>query len=450
MEKKTDRVPLLNKLAYAVGTGAGNIYNQIAAAFLLQYYTDTAMIGAGAIATMFLVCRVFDGISDFAMGAVIDKTHTKWGKARPWLLLSAPLMLIGMFLLMNVPMGASEGGKLIYAYATYIFMNCIIYTIYGIANTAMLPLMTDNPKEHTLLATFQSLGNNIIGLIAGSCITPLVMNTGWKTSSIVLGCVAMVLILFSALINKEKGTGESAQKLPERPSVPMKQQLQGVLKNRYFYILVLIGIFPLLMNANAVGAQIYYCNVVLGNPAFMSTLMFVSQFPGIIIMFLMPYIANKYSKQAFLILGSVLLVLGFAIAGLAGTNTTLLIIGTIVRALGAGPLMGGVFALIPDVVDYGEWKFGTRSEGLVSSAQSIGSKVGIGFGSAITGWILAGVGYNPTVEPTQAVINAVRFDFTWLGAIISAVILVIVLFMNVEKYAPEYRKLHGGEMPPMR
>ena len=237
--------------------------------------------------------------------------------------------------------------------------------------------------------------------------------------------------------------------MPERPAVPMKQQLQGVLKNRYFYILVLIGIFPLLMNANAVGAQIYYCNIVLGNPAFMSTLMFVSQFPGIIIMFLMPYIANKYSKQAFLILGSVLLVLGFAIAGLAGTNTTLLIIGTVVRALGAGPLMGGVFALIPDVVDYGEWKFGTRSEGLVSSAQSIGSKVGIGFGSAITGWILAGVGYNPTVEPTQAVISAVHFDFTWLGAIISAVILVIVLFMNVEKYAPEYRKLHEGDMPPM-
>ncbi|MDE5931804.1 MAG: MFS transporter, partial [Lachnospiraceae bacterium] len=130
MENK-NRVPVVNKFAYAVGTGAGNIYNQIAAAFLLQYYTDTALIGAGAIATMFLVCRVFDGISDFAMGAVIDKTHSKFGKARPWLLLSAPLMLIGMFLLMNVPLGASDGGKLVYAYVTYILMNCIIYTIYG-------------------------------------------------------------------------------------------------------------------------------------------------------------------------------------------------------------------------------------------------------------------------------------------------------------------------------
>lgn len=449
MENK-NRVPVVNKFAYALGTGAGNIYNQIAAAFLLQYYTDTALIGAGAIATMFVVCRVFDGISDFAMGAVIDKTHTKLGKARPWLLLSAPLMLIGMFLLMSVPMGASESGKLIYAYVTYILMNCIIYTIYGIANTAMLPLMSDNPKEHTMLATFQTLGNNIIGLIAGSAITPLVMATGWKVSSIVLGVIAMALILISGIMNKELGSGKMKNDTPAKATVPMADQLKGVLKNKYFYILVLIGIFPLLMNANTVGAQIYYCNLVLGNMGFMSTMMFVSQFPGIIIMFLMPYIANKYSKQAFLILGSVLLIVGFAITGIAGTNTTMLIVGTVVRALGAGPLLGGVYALIPDVVDYGEWKFGTRSEGLISSAQSIGSKVGIGVGSALTGWILAAVHYNPTEAPSEAVVNAVKFDFTWLGVIISAVILVIVLFMNVEKYAPEYRKLHGDDLPPMK
>lgn len=449
MENKK-RVPVVNKFAYAMGTGAGNIYNQIAAAFLLQYYTDTALIGAGAIATMFLVCRVLDGVSDFAMGAVIDKTHSKLGKARPWLLLSAPLMLIGMFLLMNVPLGASDGGKLAYAYVTYIFMNCIIYTIYGISNTAMLPLMSDNSKEHTMLATFQALGNNIIGLIAGSAITPLVMATGWKVSSLVLGGIAMVLILFSGILNKEIGSGKAKEDVPAKASVPMSEQFKGVLKNKYFYILVLIGIFPLLMNANTVAAQIYYCNIVVGNPGFMSTMMFVSQFPGIVIMFLMPYVANKYSKQAFLILGSILLIAGFAITGFAGANTTMLILGTVVRALGAGPLIGGVFALIPDVVDYGEWKFGTRSEGLISSAQSIGSKVGIGVGSALTGWILAAVNYNATEAPTDAVIAAIKFDFTWLGVIISAVILIIVIFMNVEKYAPEYRKLHGEELPPLK
>ncbi|MBQ6322358.1 MAG: MFS transporter [Lachnospiraceae bacterium] len=254
----------------------------IGPAFLLQYYTDTALIGAGAVATMFLVCRVFDGISDLVMGAVVDKTRTKWGKARPWLMLSGPLSLIGIYLLMNVPLGMSEGGKLVYAYATYIFMAVIVYTIYGIANTALLPLMSRDHGETTMLATFSAVGNNLIGLIAGASITPLVLNFGWQKASLILGLVACVMILFSAFLNKETATENDDM---TRPSVPMKEQLPAVLKNRYFWLLLLIGTFSLLMNANAIGAQIYFCNLVIGNPMFMSTLMTAGQLPGLIILF---------------------------------------------------------------------------------------------------------------------------------------------------------------------
>ena len=436
--KTTKKVPLINKIAYALGTGGGNIFSQIAAAFLLQYYTDTALIGAGSIATMFLVCRVFDGISDLIMGGVVDKTNTKIGKARPWLILSGPLLLLGIVLLMHVPAGASEGVKLVYAYATYIFMAVIVYTIYGIANTAMLPLMTHDKDESTMLATFSAIGNNLIGLIAGSLITPLVLNLGWHWSSIILGSASCILVLFSGLINKEEAAegGEI-----RRETVPMKEQVKAVLKNRYFFLLLLVGATTLIMNANAIGAQIYYCNLVLGNMGFMSTLMVAGQLPGLLILFLMPSIAKKWSKQAFLLIGSVLLILGFVITGLAGTNTSMIVAGTIIRSFGAGPLLSAVFALVPDVVEYGNWKFGVRSEGLISSAQSIGSKIGIGLGSALTGWILAGVGYDPTAAvQTQSVINAIKFDYTWLGAIISVIILIIVLMLNVEKYAPEYMK----------
>lgn len=136
---KNKKVPLWRKTVYGLGTGGGNVFSQIGAAFLLSYYTDTALIGAAAIGTMFVVCRVFDGVSDLVMGAIVDKTNTKWGKARPWLILSAPLTFLGIVLLMHVPSGASDGMKLVYAYVTYIFMSVIVYTIFGIANTAMLP-----------------------------------------------------------------------------------------------------------------------------------------------------------------------------------------------------------------------------------------------------------------------------------------------------------------------
>ena len=430
------KVPLLNKVAYGIGTGGGNIFSQIAAAFLLQYYTDTALISAGSIATMFLICRVFDGISDLIMGGVVDKTRTKWGKARPWLFISGPLSLLGIYLLMNVPLGMSEGAKLVYAYFTYIFMAVIVYTIYGIANTALLPLMSRDHEETTMLATFSAVGNNLIGLIAGASITPLVLNLGWQKASLILGAVACVMILFSAILNKEIEEDESEK----RPSIPMKEQLPAVLKNRYFWLLLAIGTFSLLMNANAIGAQIYYCNLVLGNPMFMSTLMTAGQLPGLIILFGMPYVSKRWSKQTFLLIGAVCLIIGFVITGLAGTNTTMIVVGTVIRSLGAGPLLSAVFALVPDVVEYGNWKFGIRSEGLISSAQSIGSKIGIGLGSALTGWILAGVGYSgaPDAPITDAIVKAVQFDYTWLGAIFGVVILVIVLMLNVEKYAPEY------------
>lgn len=430
------KVPLLNKVAYGVGTGGGCVFNQIAAAFLLNYYTDTALIGAGAIATMFLVCRIFDGITDLIMGGIMDKTSTRWGKARPWLIASAPLTLIGIVLLMNVPLGLGDSGKLVYAYVTYIFMNCIVYTIYGISNTALLPLMTHDSGESTMLATFSAVGNNLIGLIAGSAITPLVLNFGWKISSVVLGAVACVLILFSALVNKEVDVEEDGAL---KETLPMSQQLPAVLKNKYFWLLLLIGVFALLMNANAIGGQIFFCNEVLKNPMFMSALMVAGQLPGVIILFAMPAISKRWSKQMFLLIGAVLLIVGFVITGIAGTNTTMIIVGTVVRSLGAGPLLSAVFALVPDVVDYGYWKFGVHSEGLISSAQSIGSKVGIGLGSAMTGWILAAVGYTPGTEATAAVVNAIRFDYTWLGAILGVVIFIIVLMLNVEKYASSYQ-----------
>lgn len=434
MENKK-KVPLMNKVAYGIGTGGGCIFNQIAAAFLLNYYTDTALISAGAIATMFLVCRIFDGVTDFVMGGVIDKTSSKLGKARPWLIASAPLTLIGIILLMNVPMGLSDGGKIVYAYITYIFMNCIVYTIYGISNTALLPLMTRDKDDSTMLATFSALGNNIIGLIAGLAITPLVLNLGWKWSSVILGSIACVLILISGLVNKEMDTQEE---VTEKAKIPMNQQLPATLKNKYFWFLLLLGAFSLIMNANAIGGQIFYCDMVLNNPMFMSVLMLAGQFPGILILFLMPIISKKWSKQAFLLISSILLIIGFAITGLAGGNTTIIVVGTVIRSLGAGPLLSAVFALIPDVVEYGNWKHGIRSEGLISSAQSIGSKIGIGIGSALTGWILAATGYNPMEEPTETVINAVKFDFIWMGVILGVVILVIVLLLNVEKYSDKY------------
>ncbi len=278
------------------------------ATFLLGYYTDTAGIAAAAIGTMFVICRLLDGVTDLIMGGLVDKTNTKLGKARPWLLLSAPLMTIGIILILNVPQGWDHTAKLIYAYITYIFLNCIVYTIFGISHAALLARMTRNFKDRNTMATVSSILNNAVGLA----------------------------------------------------------------------------------------------------------------------------------------------------------------VGTIIRAVGIGPMFAGLYAFCADAADYGEWKFGVRSEGLMASSQSIGSKVGIGFGSACTAWILAAAGYvqpaldalppleggegpmgalPPMIEQPASVIAAIRFDYGWLGAIISVVLLIGVLMMDVEKYMPEIRRSLGDKKP---
>ena len=438
------------KIAYGCGAGGGNVMSTLLASFLLSYYTDTAGIAAAAVGTMFVICRLLDGVTDFVMGGIVDKTNTKIGKARPWLIICAPLMVIGIILILSVPQGWSQAGKLVYAYITYIFLNCIVYTIFGIAHTALLARMTRDFKDRNTTSTVSSIINNLVGLVVGTMITGLQLKFGWTTTGIILGLIAGALILIPGLAIRENvGMDENADRPKE--SVPLKEQLPLVMKNKYFWLALILGALTLFVNANAIGAQIYYCNVVLGNPMYMTVLMSVGQAPGIIALFFMPTFANKFSKRSFMSIGAILMIAGFCMIGAAGTNTTMLLVGTIIRAIGIGPMFAGLYAFCADAADYGEWKFGVRSEGLLASSQSIGSKIGIGFGSACTAWILAAAGYiqDPMAQQSDAVVNAIRFDYGWLGAIVSVVLLIGVLLMDVEKYLPEIRKTIGERKPEM-
>lgn len=441
---ENQRIPMWKKICYGCGAGGGNVMSTLLASFLLAYYTDTALIGAAAISTMFVICRLLDGITDLAMGGIVDKTNTKWGKARPWLVISAPLMCIGLILILSVPQSWNEAMKLVYAYVTYIFLNCIVYTIFGIAHSALLARMTRDAKDRNTTSVISSICNNMVGLVVGTAITWLQLNLGWTATGVILGITAGLLILIPGITIKESIGMAEEGKASRDTILPMKQQLPAVLKNRYFYLCLLIGALTLLMNANAIGSQIFYCNVVLGEPMFMAQLMSIGQLPGIIILFFMPWFSNKFSKRNFMLLGAGCLIAGFAVLGFAGTSHTLILLGTILRSIGAGPMFAGIYAFIADACDYGEWKTGIRSEGLLASSQSIGSKIGIGFGSALTGWILAFAGYNPKeMIQTETVISAIKFDFSWLGLIISAGLFICVLLMDVEKYLPQIHESLG-------
>ncbi len=438
---ENQKVPVLAKLCYGCGAAGGNVMSTILAAFLLSYYTDSAMMGMAAIGTMFLISRVLDGITDVAMGGIVDKTNTSWGKARPWLLVSAPLMTVGIILILNVPAGFSEAAKLAYAYITYIFLNCIVFTIFGIAHASLLARMTLDYEDRTSTSVVSSICNNISGIIVGTITTGLVINHGWAFTSVVLGIASGVLILIAFLGAKERvGIDETTGRV-KTEKVEFKVALPAVLKNKYFYIIMAIGIFVLLMNANAIASTVFYCNQVIGDPMYMATLMSVGQIPGVVILLFMPALSRKFGKRQFMAGGCLVLIVGFILLGLANGNKSLVLAGTILRSIGAGPIFAGIFAFIADVTDYGEWKFGVRTEGLISAAQSVGSKIGIGLGSGMTAWVLAAGGYvNSAATQSESALNAIKFDFGWLGMIFSICLLIAVLLLDVEKFMPQVRE----------
>ena len=458
MKESSQKIPLYQKIAYGSGAGGSAILSTVQASFLLSYLSGTAGIAFAAISTMFVVCRVLDGVTDLCMGGIVDKTHTKLGKARPWLIIAAPLMCLGLILMFRINADWDDTLKLVYAYLTYIFTNCIVYTILGVAHTALLARMSRDPKERNTTSTFSSLGNGIVGLVVSMVVSVLYLQYGWATTGVILGIISFILIIIPGLFCKETvGVDEVVEmEGPGGPSrrdsdVPVLTQLKVVLTNKYFWLALILGVVLLVINAGVASFNIYYCTGVLGDSTLMTPMLLFVQVPGLVMLLCMPYFVNKYNKRVFMSFGCILIVAGSVIVAFANTNVPVLFLGIAVRSLGVTPAFAGLYAFCADAADYGEWKTGIRSEGFMASSQSIGSKIGMGIGSAAASAILGAAGYVEMAETqTETAINAIRFGSGWFAAILGVIMLICILLMDVEKYQPEIRAALGDTgKPPM-
>lgn len=434
---KEHRLQTGEKIAYGLGDCAANVYVAMAGTFLTAFYTDTVGIAAAAVGTMMLLARILDGATDLMMGAIVDKTKSKYGKARPWVLWSAPLMCLGLILLFTVPSGLNAGGKLAYIYVSYIFMNCLVYTANNLPYNALLSRMTLNVQDRATTASIRFVMTQITTLIINAVTMPLVAAYGWVTTSVIFGIVEMVMLLVCFLFCKEH-IGEDAEAGTIKvENVPLNVALPSVLKNKYFYLQALMFLFLYIFVVAGGMSSAYFCNVVLQNPNLIAVCSSAQTIPAMIANFVNPSLVQKFGKRKLMMAGCVLMILGSCIVGLADTNLTLIVVGIAIRGFGMGPIMSGIFAMTADVVDYGEWKTGIRSEGLINSCTSFGMKVGIGLGSAVGTGILAMGGYlegtAPDMQPASA-ISAIKFEIGYLGAIISAVCLVLIILMNIDKH----------------
>lgn len=347
METKNNRkIPFKEKLCYSISSGGGNIITQILGTFLTSYLTDSVGIAAAAVGTMMLFARFFDGASDIIMGGIIDKTHSRFGKARPWLFVSAPLILIGLIFTFSIPAGFSSGAKIVWMYLSYIFLNCIFFTMYMVSDTSLLPRMTLDGHERQTMASMNQILNQVAALAVTTFMVALVAKFGWTVTAIIYGVATSVCILIGFLGTREHldETAEESENV-KIETVPLKIAVPAMLKNRYFWLLTGIFILILAQAAGPGSMTYYYCNVVQNNLGLLSFISACGIVPTLMINFFVPTLTQKFGRGKCLSVSAFFTMVGYMIVGIAGTNLTFVYIGTILKSFAIGVVFACAFAM---------------------------------------------------------------------------------------------------------
>lgn len=440
---------------YLIGPAGALLLNAVLATYLNVYYTDVlklTTIWGGAFLTIFpIISKVIDAITNVIMGYIIDHTKTVQGKARPWILLSAPLLLISGVLLFVVPQG-NETVQVIWVMLSYNLFYSFAYTIYNMSHNLMVPLSTRNTEQRGSLSVFNQISTIMMSGIIVALIFPMLImphlgvdKSKWIVTMSILSCLALPLTLMEYYFTKERVTMEDINK-KEEEKIPYKNLLKAIFTDKY---MVLILLYFLIYT---VGTQfknlglVYFCNYVLGTYNDGKTQTMISVIGGIpmgIGIFAVWPLAKKFGKRNLTMAGFVLYAIGSAICWICPTNMVVVLIGQFIKNIGGLPCAYVFMALFADVLDHLEWKNNFRCDGIAMSIYNIIAVTSVGIVTGLFNMLLSKSGYvapslinGETVAAVQSVAtkNAITFSFVGLETITSVILIVILAFINVEKH----------------
>lgn len=423
------------KLSYGISDFPEAV-NSILAAFLTMFYTDSIGLAAGVVGTMFFISKLFDGITDILSGVAIDKTRTRWGKARPWLLwLSVPTGL-SIALIFFIPKNGSEMVQFVYAFLTYNLFTSVMFTITGIARSSLLALMTQDMRERASMATFGmfcGLGATILGC---SVTFPLVFKfggdtTAWRIVFIIYGVIVTLGLLYGFFFSKEYVVSVAASKNNEE-KLSFKQEVKLFFTNKYLLLALLMTVLVNFVTQVGQSSQTYFYTYAMGDAMLTTSLNLVSVVPILIgIVFIVGPCIGRFGKKHTMYIGLIGQLLGFVIKGIAGmlVSVPLLIIGTVVAGICTGCLAVPVSTLFADGIDYGEYVTNHRIEGMGSAITSFSQKISSGLALASVGWMLSISGYIANAAQSSATINGIIALFAWIPAVLLVVIFMILKYL---------------------
>lgn len=433
-----EKMKFSKKFAFGLGDFGGNFCFSFLSSFALIYFTDIAGANVGAIATLLLVAKCFDGVTDFVMGNLIDKTHSKTGKARPWLFWSAFPLAIALIMLFNVPSGLSATGKNIYIFIFYVLTCAFFYTANNISYNALTSLVTDNPEDRVSMGSIRFMLTAVAGIIIGSFTTVLVSvfgsgQKGWTVVSILYAVIFLVCTMFTVFSLKEMKQTNTEEAKKEAENHKLGESVKILLTNRYFLLVFFIFLVMYIFTGATGSAGIYYATYLLGNANLYGLLSIAMMIPMFLSLIFAPAITKKLGMQKMGITAGILFVAGSLVTCFGGTAVPVLMAGIVIRSLGMGPVSALLFTLVAEVSDNITLKKGVNIEGMTYSCSSIGIKVGTGLGTSMVGWLLAAGHYNGKAA-TQAAsaLTMIKVSYLVIPVVVGILLVMCFLFMNVE------------------
>lgn len=421
------------RIGFASADLASNLVWQMISLYLLFFYTNVMGLGAAAVATMFLITKIIDGVTDIIVGFLIDKTKTRMGKSRPWILGGAIPFGITLILCFSVP-DISESAKLIYSYITYSLLS-LAYTIVNIPLGSLLPALTEDPVERTNLVTtrmfFATIGSTIVAAFTLPMVNLFGQGNdaiGFKIVAIIFAVISVILFFFSVANTREIST------LTNEGKVSIVKNLAGMMKCKIFWVNNIVAFF--MFGGGIIGSAslTYYFLYVVQNPMLASISATLLTVVGLLGNVMPPFLIKYMSKKNGIILGSLVSAIGIFIIFLGGTSVAIQVIGIIIYGIGNGLRSTLIFAISPDAIDYCTRKIGSNVAGAFSAMTGFCVKVAAAIASSLVASLLAIGNYDATLEvQPQSAINMITVAFIFIPILCSIITIVAMMFYNVEE-----------------
>ncbi|MDE3168174.1 MAG: MFS transporter [Acidobacteriota bacterium] len=427
------------RFSYAAPDIGGQLIFAVISNYLLYFYTDVYGISVGIAGTILLIARCIDGIDAPVWGVILDKTHSRWGKSRPWFLwLCFPYAIFGILTFLTPNLGGAA--KACYSAATYIVCG-ILYTGINTPVTSILSALTPNPRERVMLTTYRMIGSKIGVLIVNASALPLVALLGHGNDRrgfmllMPLFAAGSILMFLLAFRNLEEVVPV------EKHSMPLLASFSAIRGNWPWIIIFLSSLFFWIAFIARVSTVIYFFTYVLHRKDLVPLVNSLDIVSLAAVVFL-PWLCRFTTKRNLWALGLAGSIAGQFLMYLAQPSIPLVLAGWIFATIAGGVAMAFPFSLLSDSVDYGEWKTGVRAAGVLTAlGAAFCLKAGSGIGGALPAWIMAARGYVPNAAQPASSLSAIAAGFLWLPAAFFTLSLIPVLFYG--KYEALEPRIHS-------